>query len=167
MAAQQKSASHGTGVFFELYGSSMNTGATTAWAWGVSRLIDALETQQQLTSTPIASACLASPVMESEPSSSALSMNVSLSPSHKNLDLEELRAGGYLMMRRRRSRISRRQARSSALILGLEPRSIATPRRSRPCPSTTPVRRVRLPARACGHRERHRLAGSRIHDCVP
>jgi len=43
MAAQQNSASHGTGLFFNLYGKSMNTGATTAWGWGVSRLIDALE----------------------------------------------------------------------------------------------------------------------------
>lgn len=43
MAAQQNSASHGKGLFFDLYGSTMNTGATTGWAWGVSRLIDALE----------------------------------------------------------------------------------------------------------------------------
>jgi hypothetical protein len=43
MAAQQNSASHGKGKFFDLYGSSMNTGAATGWAWGVSRLIDALE----------------------------------------------------------------------------------------------------------------------------
>jgi hypothetical protein len=43
MGAQQNSASHGKGLFFDLYGSSMNTGATTAWAWGVSRVIDALE----------------------------------------------------------------------------------------------------------------------------
>lgn len=43
MAAQQSSSSHGTGLFFNLYGSSASAGATTAWAWGVSRLIDALE----------------------------------------------------------------------------------------------------------------------------
>lgn len=44
IAAQQNSASHRTGLFFDLYGSSMHTGATIAWIWGVSRLIDALET---------------------------------------------------------------------------------------------------------------------------
>ncbi|CZR68890.1 related to extracelular cellulose binding protein (Cip2) [Phialocephala subalpina] len=43
MAAQQSKSSHGTGLFFTLYGSSATAGATTAWAWGVSRLIDALE----------------------------------------------------------------------------------------------------------------------------
>ncbi|KAE8443038.1 hypothetical protein EG329_002432 [Mollisiaceae sp. DMI_Dod_QoI] len=43
MAAQQNKNSHGTGLFFNLYGSSATAGATTAWAWGVSRLIDALE----------------------------------------------------------------------------------------------------------------------------
>lgn len=43
MAAQQSKSSHGTGLFFNLYGSSATAGATTAWAWGVSRLIDALE----------------------------------------------------------------------------------------------------------------------------
>jgi hypothetical protein len=30
MVAQQNSASHGIGLFFSLYGSSMNTGATIA-----------------------------------------------------------------------------------------------------------------------------------------
>lgn len=39
-AAQQSSASHGTGKFFTLFGSSHSAGALTAWAWGVDRLID-------------------------------------------------------------------------------------------------------------------------------
>jgi len=43
MAAEQSPSSHGTGLFFNLYGSSANAGALIAWAWGVSRLIDALE----------------------------------------------------------------------------------------------------------------------------
>jgi hypothetical protein len=37
-------SSRGKGKFFDLYGSNYNAGATMAWAWGVSRLIDALET---------------------------------------------------------------------------------------------------------------------------
>jgi hypothetical protein len=44
MAAQQNSASPGTGLFFNLYSSSMSTGATAAWVWAVSCIIDALET---------------------------------------------------------------------------------------------------------------------------
>ncbi|KAH7412431.1 hypothetical protein BKA64DRAFT_328903 [Cadophora sp. MPI-SDFR-AT-0126] len=43
MAAQQSSGSHGTGLFFNLYGKSHSAGALIAWAWGVSRLIDGLE----------------------------------------------------------------------------------------------------------------------------
>lgn len=43
IAAQQSSASHGTGLFFNLYGKSHNAGAMLVWAWGVSRLIDGLE----------------------------------------------------------------------------------------------------------------------------
>lgn len=39
-AAQQSSASHGTGKFFTLFGSNHSAGALTAWAWGVDRLID-------------------------------------------------------------------------------------------------------------------------------
>ncbi|KAL2076262.1 hypothetical protein VTL71DRAFT_1205 [Oculimacula yallundae] len=43
MAAQSSSASHGTGLFFDLYGKSHSAGALIAWAWGVGRLIDGLE----------------------------------------------------------------------------------------------------------------------------
>jgi hypothetical protein len=34
---------HGVGKFFDLYGSSSATGGLMAWAWGASRIIDALE----------------------------------------------------------------------------------------------------------------------------
>ncbi|KAI0768804.1 hypothetical protein BD413DRAFT_614292 [Trametes elegans] len=43
--AQQNDAStsRGVGLFYNLYGKSATTSAMTAWAWGVSRIIDALE----------------------------------------------------------------------------------------------------------------------------
>ena len=43
MAAQQDSSSRGQGKFYTLYGSGHSAGAMTAWAWGVSRIVDALE----------------------------------------------------------------------------------------------------------------------------
>jgi hypothetical protein len=43
MAAQVSTGSRGQGKFYDLYGSSATAGAMTAWAWGVSRVIDALE----------------------------------------------------------------------------------------------------------------------------
>ncbi|KAM7188945.1 hypothetical protein V8F20_010357 [Naviculisporaceae sp. PSN 640] len=50
IAAQQSaSASRGRGKFFDLYGSSHSAGALTAWAWGVGRVIDALELTQAST----------------------------------------------------------------------------------------------------------------------
>lgn len=50
IAAQQSvSASRGRGKFSDLYGSSHSAGALVAWAWGVSRIIDALELTQSAT----------------------------------------------------------------------------------------------------------------------
>jgi hypothetical protein len=36
-------ASRGVGLFFELYGANATASAMTAWTWGISRIIDALE----------------------------------------------------------------------------------------------------------------------------
>ncbi|KAI0360862.1 hypothetical protein OH77DRAFT_1418893 [Trametes cingulata] len=43
MAQQNDQSSRGVGLFYNLYGSSATASAMTAWAWGVSRIIDALE----------------------------------------------------------------------------------------------------------------------------
>jgi hypothetical protein len=43
MGAQSGGGSRGNGLFFDLYGSDHPASSMTAWAWGVSRIIDALE----------------------------------------------------------------------------------------------------------------------------
>jgi len=43
VAQQQDASSRGKGAFYDLYGSNHSAGAMMAWAWGVSRLIDAIE----------------------------------------------------------------------------------------------------------------------------
>lgn len=43
MGRQDSTSSRGQGLFYDLYGSSSNASAMTAWSWGVSRIIDALE----------------------------------------------------------------------------------------------------------------------------
>lgn len=43
IAAQHDATSRGHGEFYDLYGADHPAGSMMAWAWGVSRLIDALE----------------------------------------------------------------------------------------------------------------------------
>jgi len=43
IAQQSGGSSRGKGKFYDLYGSGHSAGALTAWAWGVDRIIDALE----------------------------------------------------------------------------------------------------------------------------
>lgn len=44
MAQQTDTSSRGLGLFYNLYGKTHSASAMTAWVWGVSRIIDALET---------------------------------------------------------------------------------------------------------------------------
>ncbi len=44
MAEQNDATSRGLGLFYNLYGSNATASAMTAWVWGVSRIIDVLET---------------------------------------------------------------------------------------------------------------------------
>ncbi|KAF9482459.1 hypothetical protein BDN70DRAFT_904682 [Pholiota conissans] len=48
MAAQTDSSSRGKGKFYTIYGASHSASAMTAWAWGVSRIIDVLEVTPSL-----------------------------------------------------------------------------------------------------------------------
>ncbi|KAF8198342.1 hypothetical protein K438DRAFT_1759712 [Mycena galopus ATCC 62051] len=43
MALENDSTSRGVGKFFQLYGTNASAGAMMAWAWGVRRIMDALE----------------------------------------------------------------------------------------------------------------------------
>ncbi|KAI0063836.1 hypothetical protein BV25DRAFT_1837391 [Artomyces pyxidatus] len=43
MAQQNDNSSRGVGLFYNLYGKNHSASAMTAWVWGVSRIIDALE----------------------------------------------------------------------------------------------------------------------------
>lgn len=43
LGAQSGAGSRGTGKFYDLYGRNHSAGSLMAWAWGVDRLIDALE----------------------------------------------------------------------------------------------------------------------------
>lgn len=50
IAAQDNTGSRGQGKFYQLYGSGHSAGAMTAWAWGISRIIDVLESVPSSTS---------------------------------------------------------------------------------------------------------------------
>ncbi|KZS96871.1 hypothetical protein SISNIDRAFT_287917 [Sistotremastrum niveocremeum HHB9708] len=47
IAQQNDQSSRGVGKFFDLFGTDASAGAMTAWAWAVSRIIDALEKTPQ------------------------------------------------------------------------------------------------------------------------
>lgn len=49
---QMGGGSRGRGLFYDFYGSDHPAGAMMAWAWGVSRLIDALETTPEANIDP-------------------------------------------------------------------------------------------------------------------
>jgi hypothetical protein len=50
IALQNDGSSRGQGKFYTLYGANHSAGAMTAWAWGISRIIDVLETVPSSTS---------------------------------------------------------------------------------------------------------------------
>lgn len=47
IGAQSGANSRGTGLFYDLYGKNHSAGSLMAWAWGVDRLIDALESTSE------------------------------------------------------------------------------------------------------------------------
>ncbi|KAI7546020.1 hypothetical protein KC331_g5875 [Hortaea werneckii] len=47
-AEQNSLASRGQGLFYDLFGEEATASALTAWSWGVSRIIDALEANPQI-----------------------------------------------------------------------------------------------------------------------
>lgn len=47
MAEQNGLSSRGKGLFYDLYGANHSAGSLMAWAWGVGRIIDALEQVQK------------------------------------------------------------------------------------------------------------------------
>jgi hypothetical protein len=52
VAAQMNGSSRGIGKFYDLYGADHPAGAMIAWAWGASRLIDALESTPEANIDP-------------------------------------------------------------------------------------------------------------------
>jgi hypothetical protein len=159
-AAQVSGSSRGQGKFYTLFGSGHSAGAMMAWAWGVSRVIDALAIT---TSIPvdltklgkftlllkysaryrhsqakrISQVSRAALVTARVPSLQALSTPELLSPSHKSLAPEVPHAGAFLTTSIPRAPTFRPLVRLLVKTSGLAPRSMPGPPRPRLWPLTT------------------------------
>ena len=93
IAQQSGMHTRGKGKFYDLYGSGHSAGALMAWAWGASRLIDALEVTPSANIDAAKIAVTGGPVMVKVHLLQELLMKELLLQYHRNLVVEEHQAG--------------------------------------------------------------------------
>jgi hypothetical protein len=107
-----------------LYGSGHSAGALTAWAWGVDRVIDALEATPGAGIDPKRVGVTGAPAMARVLSSRLPSLIVLLSVYLRSLALAVLPAGAFPTQKRPRERTFRPPVRLLAKMSGSHPDSI-------------------------------------------